>query len=124
MDDKEFLAPCGTRSHSKSDPVYNNVRMKDPSNWQGPVWGLTSFIAAYGLSRYGYKEDAKEIANRMLSTFASDIKQNGCVHEYYDGDYGQPLFQPEFVSWNIIALQIAKDISNGKDCTTFDMLDK
>ena len=68
----------------------NNVKMVDPSNWQGPVWGITSFLAAYGLNRYGYKQEAKEIANRMVSTFASDIKQNGCVHEYYHGDTGQP----------------------------------
>lgn len=36
MDEKQFLAPCGIRSHSKEDiDVYNNVQMVDPSNWQG-----------------------------------------------------------------------------------------
>ena len=123
MDESEFLAPCGTRSHSKSDPIYNNVQMKDPSYWQGPVWGITSFLAAYGLNRYGYKQEAKEIANRMVSTFASDIKQNGCVHEYYHGDTGQPLFQPEFISWNVLARRVLKDILSDNDCTTYDLLD-
>lgn len=124
MDEKEFLSCCGTRSHSKIDPIYNNVMMVDPSNWQGPVWGLSSYLAAYGLSRYGYKDEAKLIVDRISDTFASDIRQNGCVHEYYDGDNGQPLFRPHFISWNILGINAANDIENGLDCTTLDLLDE
>lgn len=125
MDEKQFLAPCGIRSHSAEDKaVYNNVPMVDPSNWQGPVWGLTSYLCAYGLNRYGYHEDAKEVVKRMDNTFANDIKQNGCIHEYYSGEDAQPLFRPGFISWNVLALNAAKDIDNNTDCTTHGLLVK
>ena len=124
MDEKKFLAPVGIRSHSKEDiDIYNNVQMVDPSNWQGPVWGLTSYLVAYGLNRYGFRKEAEEVVKRMSDTFASDIVQNGCVHEYYSGDDGQPLFRPHFISWNVLAIRAMDDVSNGEDCTTLDLLD-
>ena len=123
MSEDEFLSPAGVRSHSKADPVYNNVAMEDPSNWQGPVWGITSFMAALGLARYGYKQDALEICRRMNTAFANDIKENGCFHEHYHGETGQPMIRPGFISWNALAYRVAEDIRNGIDCTTYDMLD-
>lgn len=123
MSDKHYLSVCGVRSHAKSDPVYNNVPMGNPSNWQGPVWGLSTFLTAFALFRYGYKEDALEVAYRLIRTYALDIKQNGCIHEYYDGDNGQPLIRPDFTSWNLMAVNIIDSIKNGIDFTTFDLLD-
>lgn len=123
MDEDEFLSCCGVRTHSKSDMCYNNEPMGNPSNWQGPVWGLSTFFTAYGLARYGYKEEALEVAFRLIRTFAADIGTNGCVHEYYHGDTGQPLMKPGFVSWNILAINVIDDILNVRDCTTLDLLD-
>lgn len=123
MDENEFLAECGIRSHSKNDMVYNNVPMGNPSNWQGPVWGLSTFLTAYGMSRYGYRDEALEVSYRLIRTFAADIVQNGCVHEYYSGDTSQPVIRPYFLSWNMLALRVIDDIKSGRDCTTLDMLD-
>lgn len=125
MDERQFLAPCGIRSHSKEDvDIYNNVQMVDPSNWQGPVWGLTSYLCAYGLARYGYRQEAAEIVRRMGDTFVSDIEQNGCIHEYYSGEDGQPLFRPGFISWNVLARCAEDDIAAGTDCTTLGLLEE
>ncbi len=122
MSEEEYLSCCGIRSHSKNDMVYNNEPMGNPSNWQGPVWGLSTFVTAYGLARYGYKDDALEVAYRLIRTFAADIEQNKCIHEAYSGETGQPLIKPGFVSWNMLAYKIIDDIENGKDCTTEDIL--
>ncbi len=123
MDENEFLSCCGVRTHSKADMCYNNDPMGNPSNWQGPVWGLSTFLTAYGLARYGYKREALEVAYRLIRTYAADIEKNGCVHEYYHGDTGEPLMKPGFVSWNILAVNVIDDIENGRDCTTLDLLD-
>lgn len=123
MNEDEFLSVAGVRSHSKIDPIYNNTLTVDPSNWQGPVWGLSSYLAAYGLARYGYKEEALEICRRMDNTFANDILTNGCVHEYYHGDSGQPLFRPHFISWNMLARCVEDDLIKGNDCTTYELLE-
>ena len=123
MSEDEYLSCCGVRSHSKNDMVYNNVAMGNPSNWQGPVWGLSTFVTAYGLARYGYQEEALDVAFRLIRTFAADIEQNGCLHEFYHGDTGQPIINPGFLSWNILALRVVDDIRSGQDCTTLDLLD-
>ena len=120
MDEKQFLSIAGVRSHSKADTqIYNNEPMGGPSNWQGPVWGLSTVLNVYGLVRYGYKDEAKEIARRILNTFASDIEQNGTLHEYYDGDTGQPVLKPGFLNWNLLTFRLLPNIASGFDPTAF-----
>jgi putative isomerase len=122
MDEDEFLAPCGIRSHSRKDPVYNNALSGGPSNWQGPVWGLSTCLTVYGLTRYGYMEDAQKVARRQINTYALDISQNGCMHEYYHGDTGQPVIKPGFLNWNMLAGALIDDLKIGGDCTSLDLL--
>lgn len=120
MDEKQFLSPAGIRSHSKADvQIYNNEIMGGPSNWQGPVWGLSTVLNVYGLLSYGYKDEAGEAAKRLLNTFAADIEQNGCLHEYYNGDTGQPLLKPGFLNWNLMAFNLLKNISENFVPTDF-----
>jgi putative isomerase len=120
MDEKQFLSPAGIRSHSKADvQIYNNEIMGGPFNWQGPVWGLSTVLNVYGLLSYGYKDEAGEAAKRLLNTFAADIEQNGCLHEYYNGDTGQPLLKPGFLNWNLMAFDLLKNISENFVPTDF-----
>lgn len=121
MDNDEFLSCAGVRSHSACDPVYNNEPMGGPSNWQGPVWGLSTFVTAYGLARYGFRDEALDVANRLIRTFAADIRKNGCVHEFYHGDTGQPVMKPGFLCWNLLAMRVVDDINSGTDSTTLDL---
>ena len=120
MDEEQFLSPAGIRSHSRADKqIYNNEMMGGPSNWQGPVWGLSTVLNVYGLLSYGFKEDAKNVAARLLKTFAADIEQNGCLHECYNGDTGQPVIKPGFLSWNLMAFDLWKNIEKNSVPTDF-----
>jgi putative isomerase len=116
LDPAEFLAPGGIRSHSARDPIYNNAATGNPSNWQGPVWGLSTALCAYGLAAYGWRDDALEVAGRTVKLFAADIAQNGCLHEFYHGDTSQPLLNPGFLSWNLLALPLLEDLRAGREC--------
>ncbi|MBQ7207688.1 MAG: hypothetical protein IJS01_07830 [Lentisphaeria bacterium] len=120
MDEKQFLSVAGVRSHSRADSrIYNNEPMGGPSNWQGPVWGLSTVLNVYGLVRYGYRDEAEEVARRILNTFASDIEQNGTLHEYYHGDTGQPVLKPGFLNWNLLTFRLWRNIGEGVDPTAF-----
>lgn len=110
MDPQQFLSVAGVRSQSRLDPVYNNQPMGNPSNWQGPVWILNSVLMAYGLFRYGYKEDALEVARRIVQRTAMDIHDNRCMHECYHGDTGQPVIKPGFLSWNLLVGRLLSDL--------------
>lgn len=122
MDETEFLSPWGLRSQSRIDPVYNNALSGNPSNWQGPVWILPNALAAYGLNAYGFKADAMNIAMRIVNLLAHDIEQNGCMHEYYDGETGQPVIKPHFISWNILASDLIDNLQ--KNYNPFDISEK
>ena len=123
MSKREFLSPCGVRSHSAAEPIYNNLAMGGPSNFQGPVWGLSTFLGGYSLAKYGFRDQALDACYRLIRIFAADIEQNGCVHEYYHADTCQPVLKPAYFSWNSLALRIIDDIEQGTDCTTLDLLD-
>ncbi len=124
LDPAEFLSVAGIRSYSARDPIYNNAPLENPSNWQGPVWAVSTYFTAYGLARYGWREDALEVAARLTRVFAADIAQNGCLHEFYHGDTGQPLHKPGFLSWNMLALRALDDLRAGQDGTTLDLLEE
>ncbi len=123
MSKREFLSPCGIRSHSAAEPIYNNLAMGGPSNFQGPVWGVSTFLGGYALARYGFRDQALEACYRLIRTFAADIEQNGCVHEYYHADTCQPVLKPGHFGWNALASRVIDDIEQGTDCTTLDLLD-
>jgi putative isomerase len=123
LDTAEFLSLAGLRSHSARDPIYNNAPTGNPSNWQGPVWGLSTFLTAYGLARYGFVNEAADLASRQIRVFAGDIQTNGCLHEFYHGDTGQPLLNPGFLSWDVLALNVMDDLRAGRDSTTLNLLD-
>ncbi|MFD7159829.1 amylo-alpha-1,6-glucosidase [Kribbella sp. NPDC059898] len=112
-----FLSGFGIRSTPADDRMYNNLAMADPSNWQGPVWGLSTMLTCYGLARYGYRAEALRVAGRFIGLLAADLAANGTIHEYYDADSGRPGFNPGFLSWNLLAVRILADVENGDDPT-------
>lgn len=112
-DEKEFMTPWGIRSLSKREPMYNNAPGANPSNWQGPIWSLPNALLAYALNEAGMREEALELAGRLVALLASDILSNGCLHECYDAETGEPLMKPGFISWHLLALELRRKIANG-----------
>lgn len=113
----EYLSDYGVRSLARNERMYNNAAMGDPSNWQGPVWGLLNALTAYGLARYGYREEAIELASRLVALFAGDLRQNGSLHEYYHAETGAPVINPGFLSWNLMSIRLLQDLRTGYDPT-------
>ena len=59
-----------------------------------------------GLKGYGFTVEAAELANKTLRLLASDLAVNGSLNEYYHPDSGKPLSHPNFVDWNLLALEM------------------
>ena len=110
---EHFLRPAGIASVAASEPLYNNaVRgmygRAIVSNWQGPVWVLTNAFVVRCLVKNGFKKEAQDVAARMLNTLHADIEKNGTLHENYHAETGQALWAPDFMSWNILALELVE----------------
>jgi alpha,alpha-trehalase len=125
-----MLAPYGLRSLSKQDPGYNNVSMIDPySNWQGPVWINANYLDFIALKRYGFEDEARQLAGILGRLVLADIHKWGSMHECYHAETGEGLAPtPEqskdhvftgFVGWNLLVEDMLQCETKG-DCFLLD----
>ena len=127
---EHMLAPYGIRSLSKQDPGYNNVSMIEPySNWQGPVWINTNYLYFLGLKRYGFDDEARQLAGILGRLVLADIRKWGSMHECYHAETGDGLAPtaeqskghvfPGFVGWNLLVQEMLQCETKG-DCFRLD----
>ena len=94
------------RSLSKDEKMYLIRKSGNPSCWLGPIWGISNYLVFRGLLRYGFTAEAKELAEKTVSLFERDLAQCGQLHEYYDPETGEPIHNPGFQSWNLLAVNM------------------
>jgi hypothetical protein len=113
LQDEHFLRPFGLASMAASEPLYNQAKrglygQVIVSNWQGPMWTLPNTLAARCLKKYGYENQARNLAQRVLAAVSQGLKEYGTLFENYHAETGQPLWAPNFMSWNILCLELAE----------------
>ena len=102
FDEKTFMSNYGVRSLSKLEQMYLVVESNNPSCWLGPVWGISNYMCFKGLLNYGYENEAKILAEKLITLFGKDIKKCGQMHEYYDGETGEGISNEGFQSWDML----------------------
>jgi alpha,alpha-trehalase len=112
MLNEDKLWSCyGLRTLTKDNKKYNNENIIKPySNWQGPVWPIANYIYCLGLARYEYKVEALDIAHRVINLCINDIETSGGMHENYSSETGEPLAAPNFISWNLLMMNVCDEI--------------
>jgi putative isomerase len=112
----DMLSPWGVRSVSNRDPRYTNANVIKPySNWAGPIWVNANVVLSYGLMRYGYKDDAALLAERVVGVLQDDLDSTGTWHEAYSSDTGLGTSAPQFLSWNTLGCAWQEQLIAGKD---------
>lgn len=108
LDARTYCAPYGVRTLSKLEKMYNIRATNNPSNWQGPIWGISNYMVFRGLVDYGFRKEARMMAKKTISLFGDDLKKEGALHEYYDPETGKPIMNKGFQNWNyLVANMIA-----------------
>lgn len=120
LDPERYWGPHGVRTAPRCSPYFHQaprILQWDPkkhgrgpvSNWTGPVWVLSNYYMAQGLSRYGHEEHARALAIRTAELLAADLAATGALHECYD-DAGTGLWPRTgtFLSWNVLALALLR----------------
>jgi alpha,alpha-trehalase len=116
LNPKKMWARWGVRTLSRDDMAYNQTNMIKPhSNWQGPVWPLVNSLVVYILMDYGFKREAKHLAETTVRLCLADIAKNGGMHENYNAETGKPLAAPGFVSWNLLVERLIPDVEAGRN---------
>lgn len=105
-DPRTFDAKYGVRTLSRLEKQYNLRASNNPSNWLGPIWGVSNYLVFRGLQKYGFDDDARELAEKTVTLFGRDLETNGSLHEYYNPDTGEPIMTKGFQNWNFLVLQM------------------
>lgn len=105
-DPRTFQAAYGIRSLSRLEQMYDLRPSNNPSNWLGPVWGIANYLVFRGLVKYGFDDDARELAEKTVRLFGRDLETSGALHEFYHPDTGEPLMTRGFQNWNFLALNM------------------
>lgn len=105
-DERTFAAGYGIRTLSRLEKMYDLRASNNPSNWLGPIWGISNYLVFRGLLKYGFGEDARRIAEQTVELFGRDLEANGCLHEFYHPDNGEPIMTRNFQNWNFLVLNM------------------
>lgn len=119
MDERTFCAHYGIRTLSKLEKMYNLRATHNPSNWQGPIWGISNYMVFRGLVNYGLNEEARIMAQKTIALFGEDLKKGGALHEYYNPDTGEPIINKGFQNWNYLVLNMIAWLEGRKTIQEF-----
>ncbi len=97
-DPEEFWRKYGVPSLSADDPYYNPI-----GYWNGPVWVPWNYLVFRGLIDYGYKKEAKELAEKVLDNVNYQLKTNHWFWEFYSADDHQAGWHKTYIWTGIIA---------------------
>jgi tetratricopeptide (TPR) repeat protein len=96
----EFWTSFTLPTVSADDPGY------DPKGyWRGRSWINQVWLTYWGLRKYGYDEEARGLAERVLAYM---VKGPNC-NENYDSQTGEPLGAQDF-GWSTLMLTIMREI--------------
>ncbi len=109
-DDTTFHSPFGITTLAKDEKMFDLSVTNNPSNWLGPIWLVANYIVFKGFLDYGYREEAEEMCRSTLKLLGEDLEKTGCLHEYYDPFDGHPIMNGGFINWNILALNMVKEL--------------
>ena len=107
----------GSTRWRAAKPAFQVFSNYNPSDWCGPVWIISTYLAFRSLMRYGRTNEAEKLAADHLACLAADYRDNGCLHEYYEPTTGKGLTHPGFVNWNSCANLLGKELETGTDHT-------
>jgi len=82
LNPKHFYGEIPLPIVAYSDPAYEHNNF-----WRGPVWYNIAYIILQVLWRYGYREEASAIAEKLLRI----AEKQPYIYEYYDSKTGEGL---------------------------------
>ena len=118
-DTRSFNAPAGIRTLSPLEKMYDLRASGNPSSWQGPIWINVNYLVFRGLVRYGFNEEAREVAEKTIILLGRDYERHGALHEYYLPENGEPVLNKGFQNWNLLVLNMAAWLEGKKTVVEF-----
>jgi putative isomerase len=100
MNPKEFWLTDPVSTYARTEPDFYEGTLHGECNWRGNTWIPSNYMIFHGLMRYGFNEEARELAEK---TFDMALKHNDVTREYYDSETGQGYGMNPFWGWSSLA---------------------
>ena len=94
----EFWRKFGVPTLSADDSYYNPI-----GYWNGPVWVQWDYLIFRGLLNYGYRAEARELAEKVMSNMINQLKTDHWFWEFYSPDDHQAGWNKTYIWAGIIA---------------------
>ncbi len=105
-----FNSDFGVRALARDEKMYSLDATNNPSNWLGPIWLVVNYVSFRSLMNYGYKAEAEELCRKTLLLLGEDYEKTGTSHEYYSPETGEPVMNPGFLNWNMLAVNMLLEL--------------
>jgi Glycogen debranching enzyme len=103
-DTSKFWRKYGVPSLSAADPYYNPT-----GYWNGPVWVEWNFLIEEGLLKYGYKDLANELVNKVASGMIAQLKKDHEFWEFYNPDREWAGYHRSYI-WDGLISRMLMDV--------------
>ncbi len=108
-DTTKFWRKYGVPTLSAQDPWYS-PNVDYCCKWNGPVWMLWDYMVYDGLRNYGYKEIARQLAEKMVRSVTIQLSKNHNYWESYSPDNEVLNCPPNYI-WDAIIAKLLIDES-------------
>jgi len=109
-DPSKFWRSYGIPSLSAQDPWYS-PDVDYCCKWNGPVWLLWNYMVYEGLKQYGYTNEAKALAMKMMACVTTQLSKNHNFWESYSPDNEVLNCPPNYI-WDSIMAKILIEDAN------------
>lgn len=113
--DEAFGSAYGITTLDRREKMFCIQATNNPSDWLGPIWIVASYCVFRGFLQYHMFPEAEELCQKTTELLSRDLKETGCLHEYYDPDTGKPVMNGGFINWNILALNMQRELRVAKE---------
>lgn len=105
-DPGKFWRNYGIPTLVADDPYYNPM-----GYWNGPVWVQWQYLIFRGLLRYGYVNEARQLADNVFDQVVHQLKTNHWFWELYSPDTYQAGHHKTYI-WSALVARMLIDLEN------------
>ena len=108
LNPKSFWRTYGVPTLAADDPNYTPF-VDGCCRWNGPIWLLWDYMVFQGLDFYGYEQEKRQLADKMMAAVKTQLSKNHRFWESFSPDY--PVLEcPSNYIWDSIIAKVLIDV--------------
>jgi len=115
LNPEEFWLKYPVATWARNEEGYIQGKTVPLANWMGPTWMPTNYMIFHGLLQYGYRDEARVIAEKSYELLMEETD----TREYYNSENGCGLGRCPFWGWSTLGYVMKYEYETG--CSASDL---